>query len=130
MPSTTRTTRDMTEAEFRAALKRNGFRLIMGGWIDRPDSAQESAAIVEAYDLSRAATVVDLGVGRGALLTAIPRAHEHLTGIVCDQPSVVPGAERHLADAGLSSRAVAIAVDFFRAVPGGGHALFVRDRAR
>ena len=83
-------------------------------------SAQESAAIVEAYDFSRAATVVDVGGGHGALLTAILRAHEELTGIVCDLPSVVPGTERHLAEAGLSSRAVAIAVDFFRALPGGG----------
>ena len=83
-------------------------------------SAQESRAIGEAYDFSRAATVVDVGGGHGTLLTAILRAHEHLTGIVCDLESVVPGAERQLAEAGLSSRAVAIAVDFFRAVPGGG----------
>jgi len=83
-------------------------------------SAQESAAIVEAYDLSRAATVVDVGGGHGALLTAILRAHEDLTGILCDLPTVVPGAERQLAEAGLSGRTTAMAVDFFRAVPSGG----------
>lgn len=31
-------TRDMTKAQFRAALKRNGFRFVMG-WIDRPNDA-------------------------------------------------------------------------------------------
>ena len=83
-------------------------------------SAQESAAIVEAYDFSSAATVVDVGGGHGALLTAILRAREHLTGIVCDLPSVVAGAERQLAEAGLSERATAMGVDFFDSVPDGG----------
>ena len=90
-------------------------------------SARESAAIVEAYDWSRAATVVDVGGGHGTLLAAILRANEHLTGVVCDLPSVVAGAERRLAEAGLSSRAVAVAVDFFRAVPGGGSVYLLKS---
>ena len=83
-------------------------------------SSQETASIVEAYDFSSATTVVDVGGGPGTLLTAILRAHEQLTGIVCDLPGVIPRAERQLTEAGLSSRASAIGIDFFRSVPDGG----------
>jgi hypothetical protein len=83
-------------------------------------SAQESAAILAAYDFSAITLVVDVGGGHGALVAALLQAHPHLSGWVFDLAPVVEGAERMLADAGVAARGTGIAGDFFAAVPSGG----------
>ena len=78
-------------------------------------SAQESAAILAAYDFSEAAKVVDVGGGHGALLGALLQAHAGLSGVLFDQAPVVAGARRRLADAGVGARVKCVAGDFFTA---------------
>jgi hypothetical protein len=83
-------------------------------------SAQEVAAILEAYDFADVTKLVDVGGGHGALTAALLQAHPHLSGLVFDLAPVVAGAQRLLADAGVSERAKCVAGDFFAAIPGGG----------
>jgi SAM-dependent methyltransferase len=82
-------------------------------------SAQEADAICAAYDFASIATVVDVGGGHGALLTALLRAYPNLTGAVFDLASTVADARARLAASGLADRATAIAGDFLTEVPRG-----------
>jgi SAM-dependent methyltransferase len=79
-------------------------------------------AVVDAYDYSRFETIVDVGGGHGALLSAILLANPRLRGVLFDQPAVVEGAEPHLAARGVTERCRTAPGDFFRAVPEGGDA--------
>lgn len=85
------------------------------------DLARElHAATVDAYDLSEARQLVDIGGGRGHLVAALLRRHRDLRAIVFDRPDVVRNAAKVLADAGVADRARVLAGDFFTAVPTGG----------
>jgi hypothetical protein len=81
---------------------------------------ENGLAVVSAYEFSPNATIVDVGGGRGALMTAILQANPGAKGIVFDRPSVVPGAEEAIATARLSERCAVIGGDFFASVPSGG----------
>jgi hypothetical protein len=83
-------------------------------------SAQESAAILAAYDFAPTQSVIDVGGGQGALLAALLQAHPHLAGVVLDLSPAIAGAKALLAAAGLTARATCVAGDFFTAVPKGG----------
>jgi hypothetical protein len=80
-------------------------------------SSAEIPQIVEAYDFSKARTVVDVGGGEGRLLSAILRAHPGLRGIVFDKPHVVDGAENALREGGVADRCTTVGGDFFESVP-------------
>ncbi|HZD15318.1 MAG TPA: methyltransferase [Pseudonocardiaceae bacterium] len=54
-------------------------------------STNESAGLAKAYDFSRINTIVDVGDGRGGLLTAILSANPHLQGVLFEVPTVVAG---------------------------------------
>lgn len=84
--------------------------------------AWQATAVREAADLRDVTTVVDVGGGRGAMLTALLGEVDGLRGIVADQPHVVVEAEAALAAAGLADRCRAMPADFFDAVPSGGDA--------
>lgn len=56
-------------------------------------STNESVSIAKAYDFSSFNTIVDVGGGRGGLLTAILSANPHLQGVLFDVPTVVAGAD-------------------------------------
>jgi hypothetical protein len=94
----------------------------MSGFTER-----ESAAVAEAYDFSRAATVVDVGGGQGALVAALLRRHPRLSGVVYDRAPAVAEARRRLAEAGLAARARGVAGDFFAAVPPGGDVYLLKS---
>lgn len=73
--------------------------------------------VAEACDFSGAASVVDVGGGRGGLLRAILRRHPNMTGVLIDRGSVVPG---HVLDVPeLAGRWSVEAGDFFASVPAG-----------
>ena len=99
-------------------------------------ATQWHAAALTAYDFSRSRTVVDIGGGHGALLTAILTAHPQLRGVLFDQPYVVEGAKPRLTAAGLTQRCELVGGNFFDAVPAGGdlyllgHILIDWDEAR
>ncbi len=75
---------------------------------------------------ARPLTLVDVGGGYGALLTAILTAHPHLKGVLVDLPHVVAGARPKLEEAGLAGRCQTVAGDFFQSVPDGGDAYMLK----
>jgi hypothetical protein len=85
-------------------------------------ATQLMAAVVSAYDFSPFRTVVDVGGGNGALLTAILGGTPGLRGILLDLPEVAEGAKPHLAAAGVLDRWEGVGVDMFTEVPSGGDA--------
>ena len=83
-------------------------------------SDQEMTAILAAYDFSGFANVVDVGGGQGALVAALLKKYPQMRGTVLDLETVADGAQRLLADAGLTERATFITGDFFGPIPRGG----------
>ena len=79
-----------------------------------------AAAVVKAYDFSRCRTIVDVGGGTGAFLSAILRATPQARGILFDQPSVAAAARQVLAHADVAGRCEVVGGDFLEAVPHGG----------
>lgn len=75
--------------------------------------------VVEVYDFSPFRTVVDLGGGRGTLLSTILLANPHLRGVLFDLPTTVEQARRTMAAKGLADRCEFVSGDFFAKVPSG-----------
>jgi hypothetical protein len=84
-------------------------------------------AVVAVGDFGRFGTVADLGGGSGILLAAILAAHPGARGILFDLPRAVDGADRVLADAGVTDRCEVVPGDFFAAVPGGADAYLLKS---
>src|SRR5262249_33193152 len=78
----------------------------------------EAQAILEAYNFSQFACVVDVGGGQGLLLKAILLACPSTRGILFDQPQVIASADQALAE--LGQRCKIIGGSFFEAIPEGG----------
>ena len=76
-------------------------------------------ALLDAFDFGRFGTVVDVGGGNGALLSALLGAYPAMRGIVFDQPHVVANARRRLEAAGVADRCAVVGGSFFDEVPGG-----------
>lgn len=74
--------------------------------------------IAGIYDFSRFTHVVDVGGGRGSLLSAIVRAHPGVHGTLFDQPHVVAAVEIDGVDV--------VGGSFFEAVPRGGDAYVLK----
>ena len=72
------------------------------------------AAAALAFDWSGASVVADIGGGNGSVLIGILGAHEHLTGVVFDQPHVVEQARPIIGAAGLTERCATAGGDFFK----------------
>ncbi|MFI6850129.1 acetylserotonin O-methyltransferase [Kitasatospora sp. NBC_00085] len=62
------------------------------------------AQLIEAYDWSGHASVVDVGGARGNLASQIVRARPHLSGKVFDLPEMEPFAKELIAGLGLTDR--------------------------
>jgi O-methyltransferase domain len=90
-------------------------------------STTETASIVEAYDFHRFGTIVDVGGGRGGLLSAILSANPQLHGVLFDVPTVVADADRPLSDAAVMDRCKVVSGDFFDSVPAGGDAYLLSN---
>jgi hypothetical protein len=84
-------------------------------------------ALFEAYDFARYGTVVDVGGGHGALLTALLLEHPAMRGVLFDQPHVVAAAERPLAAAGVDDRCSLVGGSFFDGVPRDGDAYVLKS---
>jgi hypothetical protein len=76
-------------------------------------------AVLAATDLSAVASLVDVGGGRGAMLSGLLEASPSLRGIVADQPAVAAEADALFSARGLDDRAKGEACDFFVSVPRG-----------
>jgi O-methyltransferase domain/Dimerisation domain len=84
------------------------------------NSRSEAQAVLQAYNFSRFACVVDVGGGQGLLLKAILLACPATRGILFDQPQVIASPDQALVSAGLTERCEIIAGSFFEAVPENG----------
>lgn len=93
------------------------FNEAMTGW-----THQLVGAVVDTYDFSPFKTVVDVGGGYGALLTAGLQGNPVTRGILFEQPHVIARAEKQLVAAGIADRCTVVGGDFFAAVPTGGDA--------
>jgi hypothetical protein len=82
-------------------------------------SRRMNAAVVETYDFARFRTIVDVGGGRGALLSGLLEAYRDMQGILFDQPHVVAGA-------GEVERMRVIPGSFFESVPEEGDAYVLK----
>jgi hypothetical protein len=82
-------------------------------------SAQEQAAILDAYDFSGVSGIVDVGGGEGALLEAILRANPTAHGVLFDLAPALVGARQRL-DPIVARRIDVVAGDFFDAITLGG----------
>jgi hypothetical protein len=88
----------------------------------RSTAVQVLDAVVSAYDFSPFHTVVDVGGGDGAMLSAILHITPGLRGVLCDRPEVVEGTKPYLASAGVLDRCKVVGGDRFAAIPRGGDA--------
>jgi hypothetical protein len=77
-------------------------------------------AILASYDFSFARVVVDVGGGRGELISSVLDAHPGLRGVLYDLPRVAEAAQEKLGRAGIADRCDAIGGDILSSVPGGG----------
>jgi SAM-dependent methyltransferase len=76
-------------------------------------------AVVAAYDFSRFHSIVDVGGGKGALLTEILKAHPDMTGVLFDLPETEKHARDYILETGLGERCAFQAGDFFDRLPPG-----------
>lgn len=87
---------------------------------------RESAAFVDAYDLSEIEVVADIGGGNGNLLSTILKRYPRMHGTLFDLPHVVERANSKIEAAGLSDRLHLVDGDFFASVPSGADAYLLR----
>ena len=78
-----------------------------------------AGGVVAAYDFNSFDTVVDIGGGRGTLLSEILKANPRPRGVLFDLPATAEEAKGSMAALGLSARCECVGGDFFAAVPGG-----------
>jgi len=77
-------------------------------------------AVLSICDFSGASTIVDVGGGRGTLISSILRAYPDARGIVVDLPHVIAQGRELIAANALEDRCELVAGDFFKEVPSGG----------
>jgi len=110
-------------------------------WFFRPENREEAEifhkgmvsfsstcapAFLQSYDFTQFQHIIDLGGGLGGIVRAILKACPKLKGTVADLPEVVEQTNQTIAAEGLSSRCATVACDFFKAVPSGADAYFMK----
>lgn len=75
--------------------------------------------IATGYDWTGVRTVVDVGGGKGQILSALLGANPHLRGVLFDMERVVPAGQETMTAAGLADRCEFVIGDFFQAMPEG-----------
>jgi O-methyltransferase len=88
-------------------------------------SVQHNAAILDAYDFSRIATLVDIGGGHGGTLAAILGASPGLHGVLFDLPEVVENAS-YLDAPDIAARSRREGGDMEQGVPAGADAYLLK----
>jgi hypothetical protein len=85
-------------------------------------TAQESTAVINAYDFSKFENIVDVGGGQGSFIATILKANDAPKGILFDLPQGIVGAKEHLEQADLLDRCEIVEGDFFESIPSGSDA--------
>lgn len=86
----------------------------------------EKTAIVEAYDFSGIQKLIDVGGGKGNLISAILKSNSKMEGILYEQPHLYEDAKHLLKAQGVSERCEFLTGDFFESVPNGGNAYILK----
>jgi hypothetical protein len=84
-------------------------------------------ALLAACDFSGVSTLMDVGGGVAALMSAILMKHRSIRGIVFDLPHCAQGARQNLAAAGVAERAEFIPGSFFESVPRGADGIVLKS---
>ncbi|RZQ61078.1 methyltransferase [Amycolatopsis suaedae] len=92
----------------------------------RAVTAREIKVLLPAYDWGCFGTLVDVGGGNGAFLSAVLQRHPDLRGVLFDQPHVVSGAGPVLHERGVTARCTVVGGDFLTAVPPGGDGYLIK----
>lgn len=87
---------------------------------------RESAAMLDAYDLSGLQTFIDVGGGNGKTLISVLSRYPEMHGVLFDLPHVVAAAAPNFQAAGVDSRVKTIGGSFFEQIPAGGDAYLLR----
>lgn len=87
---------------------------------------RKTSAFLDAYDLSDAGIVADIGGGNGSALLRILDRYPTMTGILFDLPDVVDRAKARLEGAGLANRCRIVGGSFLEQVPSGADAYLLR----
>jgi hypothetical protein len=120
----------------------NAFRHVHGTdvWTHRAHDPEENAAfdramtsvtrglnrsLLDAYDFSRFATVVDVGGGRGALLAGLLEVYPDMRGVLFDQPHVVDDVAADV-EPDVAARLAIVGGSFFESVPEHGDAYLLK----
>ena len=90
-------------------------------------SAPGDPLIAASYDFSQFASVVDIGGGKGSLLTHILQRHPTVQGIIFDREQVHVEAAHHMKEAGLDSRFRFVSGSFFDEIPVQGDAYLLKN---
>jgi hypothetical protein len=78
--------------------------------------------VLEAYDFSYAATIVDVGGGHGKIISEILKRNPGMRGVLFDLPHALEGGRSMIERAGLADRCEVVSGDFFLSVPVGADA--------
>jgi len=78
-----------------------------------------ASAVIAAYDFSQFKSIVDVGGGKGALLTAILKDQPQIRGLLFDLPETAKAARAFIAASGLEARCAFHGGNFFERVPPG-----------
>lgn len=70
--------------------------------------------LADKFDFSKYQSVSDIGGALALLSRIVGRQHEHLTFNSFDLPEVVPHAQRHIEESGMTQRIKAVGGDFFK----------------
>ena len=89
-------------------------------------TALTEPALIAAYDFSSLDRIVDIGGGRGTLLTSILRRNVNATGVVFDLPHVIELARQDPVTAAIGDRCQLVEGDFFESVTEGGDAYILK----
>lgn len=89
-------------------------------------SSIENKHVLAAYDFSGIATLVDVAGGHGTTLSAILRANPAMRGVLFDLPHVIETTRERLAGTPLEPRIELVAGDFFKSIPEGVDACFMK----
>ena len=89
-------------------------------------SLGSSMAVIQAYDFSGIAKLVDIGGGHGFLLASVLQKYTNMTGILYDTAPIVEEAMGLLEKKGVADRCETVGGNFFESVPNGGDAYIMK----
>ncbi len=81
---------------------------------------QSVAAVMAVYDFSGISKIVDVGGGKGALISSILKAYSSMYGCLVDLPVVIEISRGFIEVEDLAARCEVVGGDFFKSVPDGG----------